>query len=622
MAYSGPSTPLPRRASLPVAPVSSPGQDQIETLYILPSARIISFTTPTTTLSPDAGTRSHAAEQETGNLPWSSRFERTVAIGPLRIYRAPGSVAFLSCNSALRPIMPKSQAWCVDEESSMFVLQVRRPQYWRIEIPKGTEEDKVRSDELKEVLGRVLLFEKTVCPFQRNFTVELPTVSELPIRKRPWKPVERASTASPERRFSEFGFDFHSRSESPLRSSSIPFTRPLSTIERSRPPKIDDSLQPNYKPCNSPGAGFDQDIEQIAPEVIPSIEQSPQASPLEQPIPELASIQEIKLGEDSDNFGQDTDDSSSTIRKDPNLPSNENALSYGQQDQNEAIKACDQSGAASPVRSLIIDVSPPHRSLSQIRRPSIGESESSEHSSGSSFYSTEDWHSPLDQSSPPTSPSTEETYPYPHHNITLQKPSQRSSDFTTEPESSRTWEVNGDDSAVGTESPSQPPTIISDDGEKLDEEQLEVMTPRNNVSTVRHRGTTSSNSRRRTLSPLPAAVNLFSPTTRRRPRHLQTARHLPTAIIQKTCEILLSPPSHLFHLMINIASKIAAGEWRGVLSGHGESVHWDFTEDQYSSDDWQEDDFGISLPGTFKKPQRRLLEPSNNPGSGGSWEVD
>ena len=55
--------------------------------------------------------------------------------GPFRIYRAPGSVAFLSCGSALQPILPKSQCWCLDEDSSRFVLQIRRPQYWRIELP-------------------------------------------------------------------------------------------------------------------------------------------------------------------------------------------------------------------------------------------------------------------------------------------------------------------------------------------------------------------------------------------------------------------------------------------------------------------------------------------------------
>jgi hypothetical protein len=31
--------------------------------------------------------------------------------------------------------------------------------------------------------------------------------------------------------------------------------------------------------------------------------------------------------------------------------------------------------------------------------------------------------------------------------------------------------------------------------------------------------------------------------------------------------------------MLRIATKIANGEWRGVLSGYGEAVHWDFEDD-------------------------------------------
>ena len=47
----------------------------------------------------------------------------------------------------------------------------------------------------------------------------------------------------------------------------------------------------------------------------------------------------------------------------------------------------------------------------------------------------------------------------------------------------------------------------------------------------------------------------------------------------------MSPPSHLINLMLNVAARIAAGEWRGVVFGtdeHGEQipVHWDWTDDE------------------------------------------
>jgi hypothetical protein len=69
--------------------------------------------------------------------------------------------------------------------------------------------------------------------------------------------------------------------------------------------------------------------------------------------------------------------------------------------------------------------------------------------------------------------------------------------------------------------------------------------------------------------------------------------------------------------MISIASKIAAGEWRGVLSGQGESVHWDF-EDEYSSEGWFEDDYGISLP----NPHQMKAKTTGADVPGGSWEID
>lgn len=46
-------------------------------------------------------------------------------------------------------------------------------------------------EELKDVLDKVLLFEKTPCPFKRDFTVELPEAPTTPAKKRIWTPVER-----------------------------------------------------------------------------------------------------------------------------------------------------------------------------------------------------------------------------------------------------------------------------------------------------------------------------------------------------------------------------------------------------------------------------------------------
>lgn len=106
----------------------------------------------------------------------------------MRIYRAPGSVAFLSCGPALQPILPKSQCWCIDELDTTYVLQVRRPTFWRIELPASTVEHQKLASDLRAAWQEVLQFEKTYCPFQRGFSVELPEKPETPVKKKPWKP--------------------------------------------------------------------------------------------------------------------------------------------------------------------------------------------------------------------------------------------------------------------------------------------------------------------------------------------------------------------------------------------------------------------------------------------------
>ncbi|KAI1430684.1 inheritance of peroxisomes protein 1-domain-containing protein [Xylaria sp. CBS 124048] len=175
---------------------ASKSEDIVETLYNHPSVRIISFTSG----RHDFNALIHAppgSEAPPGSLPPSSRLERTIAAGAFRIYRAPGSVAFLSCGSALQPIFPKSQCWCINEDNSRFVLQIRRPQYWRIEIPVTDPDDAQRAVLLRDVLDKVLLFEKTECPFERSFTVRLPDPPTEPVRKKAWTAEGKNLLSSP-----------------------------------------------------------------------------------------------------------------------------------------------------------------------------------------------------------------------------------------------------------------------------------------------------------------------------------------------------------------------------------------------------------------------------------------
>jgi len=92
-------------------------------------------------------------------------------------------------------------------------------------------------------------------------------------------------------------------------------------------------------------------------------------------------------------------------------------------------------------------------------------------------------------------------------------------------------------------------------------------------------------------------------------------------VIHKTCEILMSPPSHLLNLMLNVAARISAGQWRGFVFGTGESgeripVHWDWT-----SEDDDEDDLMRNGRQRDKRTRKEMGTTATN-ASARRWSVD
>ena len=400
------------------------------------------------------------------------------------------------------------------------------------------------------------MFEKTPCPFSRSFTVELPSPPQTPIKKRPWKPVERPKLA-----VMQADNELIEASSGQVEDTRV--REQMSVVEEDPAEGAKFEFSPDASPTSSPGS---QESENDTITMSRTLENL--GSHISTPEKEVIEYQNI----------------SACRQPSPELDAEIREL--------EVLKKCHRSMTAPPLLTLV--TSPPSKYDRQ-RRPDTADSDIS--SSVASFHTMQSWHSPLSDlpfDNDEATPSPTDTFPYPHDNIVLSSRLQHSretSELTLTPNS---------------EPPRTPPLLTHD--EKSDEENDEITTPPSPRSKIRHRATTSSNSRRRALSPLPAAVNLFSPP--RRSRRLRTARHLPTAIIQKTCEILLSPPSHVLHLILSIAAKIAAGEWKGMLCGGGEEVHWDLT-DEYVN----EDDFGISLPGLEGRSRARRE-------AGGSWEVD
>jgi hypothetical protein len=653
MASTTPTKPSARRAaSQPVQRRASGFETDIETLYNHPSARIISFTTAAKQPPrPSSSSEIPRVEEKPGTLPWASRAERTIAVGtyshrrailpllltheadlsiagPLSIYRAAGSVAFLNCSYVLQPILLKSQCWEVDG-SGKFVLQRRPPQYWRIEVPCESDDEKARVEELKEVLDKVLSFEKTPCPFKRNFYVELPEPPLTPVKKRPWKPVEKPKLViepAPKPR----AYSYSSRTAQEVSKDISYPTTPITDHVRSRSPSLSHDSRPSTATTR---ATDDDDFLKHESESDASSrcvsdlreDRSPPPKSISEPS-DIADDGWTALDEDGEGFSDATDDTNMTPRA-PLPPSTQPVFTqpvYGESEvlsRPQALQNCSRSITAPPVLSLVTSQGSRGMSRSPLGIPEEADSESKFSSSVESFYTVQSWHSPLTSPSPMATEfsASTPTYPYPHENIALPKQRKRdASETPITPITPHMWETTSTDSDAGLGSsspPPQTPTLVNDVNEKSDEEQFEAITPPTIRSKIRSHTLASGTSRRRGLSPLPPAVNLFSPPGRRL-GSLQTAKHIPTAIIQKTYEILVSPPSHLLYLMVNIASKISAGEWRGMLPGQGDAAPWDF-EDEYGVTEWTEDDYGISLFTTQDKPKK---EADSN--QGGSWEMD
>ncbi|KAF1737043.1 hypothetical protein CRV24_002658 [Beauveria bassiana] len=163
-------------------------KEEIGSLYSHANAKVISLVA----LSDQTYSLDSSKRDTVG--PWQSHFERTIALGSLRLYRAPGSVAFLSCGSALQPMLPKSQCWCMEDDGSKFILQIRPPSYWRIEI--ASPDSPCHS--LRDCLASILLLDKTPCPFKKSVPILLPPrplSRPLFVQKwRPWKSLRSYSS--------------------------------------------------------------------------------------------------------------------------------------------------------------------------------------------------------------------------------------------------------------------------------------------------------------------------------------------------------------------------------------------------------------------------------------------
>ncbi|KAI1207757.1 inheritance of peroxisomes protein 1-domain-containing protein [Annulohypoxylon truncatum] len=668
-----PNSTLPSSSSTSTSTSSSRSEDLVETLYSHPSVKIIAFTS---TQRASFGPRKSSTDVDRpGTLPASSRLERTIAVGPFRIYRAPGSVAFLSCGSALQPILPKSQCWCIDEENSRFVLQIRRPQYWRIELPVSDPDDQERALLLRDILDKALLFEKTACPFQRSFTVELP--EELEVKKKAWTPDGKNLISDPFLPIVSPSPKGFGDQRANLLADQIASFRidvgSLNELEESRfrkwqseqpeEPEVKDGKDYSaryynnlneWRRADAASADAFKDLR-----TAPNVATAPRPQRIAEELPDDVSVGREEVIVDSSKEEEAIDEPSSFEGSGRVAPMNLTRKRMSRMLAGRAFTAPPQLTVVTSPPSKPTQVSkatssrapppPPPPPQPQPRR--LASDESSPVGSTDSFHSTQSWHSPIaplppsPPSSRPVTPSRSQ-FPHPHENIVIPRPSSQGRDnrvFMRTPDTDRTFvpssagltdqadEITSPLSRCPPESADKLASTISVDGSSdashtsaLEETQEVQLRPRPRINSLSFS--------RPALSPLPSAVNFFSPPQRQTSRsRMDVVRRLPGAIIQKTVEMLLAPPTHLVNLMLKVAAKIASGEWRGLVFGFGEGgeripVQWDYSDGEFS--DWSDDeDYAMakskqssssSIPQTANSSRRDSARAKDNR----SWEVD
>ncbi|EMT66863.1 inheritance of peroxisomes protein 1-domain-containing protein [Fusarium oxysporum II5] len=636
------TAPMPSRGS---TEPETPDSDLVETLYSHPNVKIISFTATGRAYARSPGGPALSNVDPPSSLSWSSQLERTIAVGPFRIYRAPRSVAFLSCGSALQPILRKSQCWCIDEVNSRFVLQIRRPNYWRIELPVDDPKDQQRAEELREVLDKILQFEKTECPFKRTFTVDLP--EQVPVTILPWtpraQPITPSEEATPASSTDSRRSSFVGRASTPtpliprqprdIPTSPIP-TRPESAASNVVPSNISlyeeygmnlDPLQPLG--TGNAGTGPLEAVPERPGELGSSdmLESHDRSSVLSSsPTDDDSSV--YQLHEGSGNRGGNmkarlrrrtgnftTRSATMPPHMMPTLDKSAPSASMSREPLLRSVSETTRKPTgrtadtiSSPQKKNKGDVKPSQspQQKGNAQQPRLLRRDSEE-----SFHSVESWHSSgaPQHPSPPTSQAESSLEAnndsYEADRLSAGKRNKSSHSRGSSPMPCA-WESDSDDdSETSDESSSSDADSVrelkNDAFPKLDAgPSTAAMTAPQRPFVPRHRATTGSISvRRRALSPLPPAANLFTPasTMERRPYRskLETVKNLPMAIIAKTYEMILGPPSSLIRLILKVAAKIASGQWRGLVYGYGEDgeeipVQWDYSEGEFS--DWSDDE--------------------------------
>ncbi|KAJ3575584.1 hypothetical protein NPX13_g3986 [Xylaria arbuscula] len=632
-------------------------EELVETLYSHPSARIISFTSN----HRYDFTRSSDNDIPPGSLPPSSGLERTIAIGAFQIYRAPGSVAFLSCGSALQPILPKSQCWCLDEDNSRFVLQIRRPQYWRIEIPVDDPQDVLLASLLRDVFDRILLFEKTPCPFQRSFTVELPDSPETPIKKKAWTAEGKNLISSP------FESDLSPPAHEPIaisRGKHLPNTSRF-WLPGMNIPAGDEEAFRSWAEAQASGS---DDGDAIAPRNVRSVRHHTFSG-----VDSEQAIETMKHDRYSKSQSLRVKGESERTTPQDSKSAQLEVLSISSNEDGDDGPSFEGSGRVAPVNLSRKRVTRMLAGRSFNARPPISHvysdsSRSKEPVAAKNTPSSSPAALARDHSSS-TSTDSFHSAQSSRSRATPLSASPRTKDVSTEAENAEVSELGlqtanasehastSDNTTDVAANPSATPDHLDSAGpasQLTDNEPKGIKTEdkesssKASPSPSESRRTTSEGKlhahqrshasslsiSRPALSPLPSAADLFSaaPKQTTPQSRFTNVRQLPSSIVQKILGVLLGPPSYLIKLMLKVAAKIASGEWRGLVLGFGDAgeeipVQWDYYSDGEFSDLSDGDDYTVTNSSSdvgghsAHTGARRRIRPRRNDDDD-NWEVD
>jgi hypothetical protein len=449
-------------------------------------------------------------------------------------------VSFLNSGNLLHTIFPRSQCWCVDGQS-VFVLRIRQDSYYRIELPYDTEEDKERITQFTSVLSQVLQYERTQCPFMRGFEVETPD--------RPKTPPRKLLKKQPTHKAKKWTFDKTWVPQTGPRPSSSGFDG------------SDSGTVSSYEDDDRSSVCTDSS-ELVVDSVQPSLKAAPS---IQTPARRLSVSERVSMLQGM---------RSATA---PVAARNVSAISMERIPESPRADEQQNSEANKPVLE---------------RHVSEADSLAS---SADSFYSV--------QTTPFASPSPqyldaepnlldpwvdsrskhEETRGRSMHRRKVSELTVRAPSSEIVDKSAPITPTTPTDGARPSSAPSTPPLVSDSDDDSVEMPGLDIATPPDAIRMKRLTGA----SQRRAFSPMPQPKNLFIPT---KPT---IGRQFTSALVRKTCELVLGPPSHLVSLMLRIAASISNFGFSSYRVRREEKIPCSWESDE---DEWiEEDDFGIPL---------------------------